>query len=64
MWFQISIHLNFTWIDTVNREFSRAFYFHDFHEFTVKRELKTRENFNSNALTIKFLQQTRNFIYR
>jgi hypothetical protein len=23
-----------------------------------------RENFNSNALTIKFLQQTRNFVYR
>jgi hypothetical protein len=41
-----------------------AFYFRDFHECTVKRELKTRENFNSNALTIKILQQTQNFVYR
>jgi hypothetical protein len=45
-------------------KFSRAFYFRDFHECTVKRELKTRKNFNSNALTIKFLQQMQNFVYR
>jgi hypothetical protein len=46
-------------------KFSRAFYFSDFHECrTVKRELKMCENFNSNALTIKFLQQTWNFVYR
>jgi hypothetical protein len=42
-------------------KFLQVFYF---RECTVKRELKTRENFNSNALTIKFLQQTRNFVYR
>jgi hypothetical protein len=30
----------------------------------LKRELKTDENFNSNALTIKFLLQTQNFVYR
>jgi hypothetical protein len=45
-------------------KFLRAFYFRYFHECTVKREHKTRENFNSNELTIKFLQQTRNFVYR
>jgi hypothetical protein len=36
---------------------------------TVNREifasvLSSRENFNANALTIKFLQQTWNFVYR
>jgi hypothetical protein len=54
---------------TVNREIFASVLFsrfsrRDFHECTVKRELKTCENFNSNALTIKFLQQTRNFVYR
>jgi hypothetical protein len=44
--------------------FRKRFILAIFHECTVKRELKTHENFNSNALTIKFLQQTRNFVFR
>jgi hypothetical protein len=56
------------WQSTVNREIFASILFsrfsRNFHECTVKRELKTHENFNSNALTIKFLQQTRNFVYR
>jgi hypothetical protein len=42
-------------------KFSQVYYF---RKCTVKRELKTCENFNSYALTIKLMQQTRNFVYR
>jgi hypothetical protein len=48
-----------------NREiFASILFFRDFRECTVKRELQTHKNFNSNALTIKFLQPTWNFVYR
>jgi hypothetical protein len=43
--------------------FRERFIFATFTNALSNGELKTHENFNSNALTIKFLQQMWNFVY-
>jgi hypothetical protein len=59
-----SLARNYSPLKNITVKMFASVLFSRMHSQTYKHELKTRENFNSNALTIKFLQQMRNFVYR